>query len=135
MPTKLVEMTREMALRYITIAETAAEPELLDVLIKIITFKEMPTVLRERSILALRPLLTKTHHKITSKIVEILQNPNTECSLRVLFFHILLEQPTPISINAIVHKFFRNENCVFARRYIYERMLALATLETTPIPM
>ena len=47
MPTRLIKMTREMALRYITIAETAAEPELLDILLKIITFKEMPTVLRE----------------------------------------------------------------------------------------
>ena len=135
MPTRLIKMTREMALRYITIAETAAEPELLDILLKIITFKEMPTVLRERSILAFRPLLSKTHHKITSKIVGILRKPNTGCSMRVLLYHILLEQPTPISINAIVHKFFRTEDCMFTRRYIYERMLALATLETTPTPM
>ena len=128
-------MTREMALKYITIAETAAEPELLDILFKIATHKEMPTILRERSILALRPLLSKCHEKITSKIVGILRKPNTESSMRVLLYHILLEEPTLMSIYSIVHKFYRLEDCIFSRRYIYERMLALATLETTPTPM
>ena len=135
MPTRLIKMTREMALRYITIAETAAEPKLLDILLKIATYKEMPTALRERSILALRPLLSKSHEKITSKIVGMLRKPNTECSMRVLFYHILLEEPSLMSIYSIVHKFYRIEDCIFSRRYIYERMLALATLETTPTPM
>ena len=135
MPINLVKMTREMALRYVTIAKTAAEPDLLDVLLKIITDEEVPSTLRERSILALRPLLSKIHNKITSKIVEILQKSNTASSMRVLLYHILLEQPTPVSINAIVNKFFKTEDCMFSRRYIYERMLALATLETTPTAM
>ena len=125
-------MTREMALRYITIAETAAEPNMLDVLVKIVSHKEIPRVIRERCILALRPLLTKTHNKITSKLIQLLQKPNLESSLKVLIYHVLLEQPTPSTINAIVHRLVKTEDSLFSKRYIYERLLALSTQKAVP---
>ena len=125
-------MTREMALRYITIAETAAEPNMLDVLVKIVSHKEIPRVIRERCILALRPLLTKTHNKITSKLIQLLQKPKLESSLKVLIYHVLLEQPTPSTINAIVHRLVKTEDSLFSKRYIYERLLALSTQNAVP---
>ena len=125
-------MTREMALRYITIAETAAEPNMLDVLVKIVSHKEIPRVIRERCILALRPLLTKIHNKITSKLIQLLQKPKLESSLKVLIYHVLLEQPTPSTINAIVHRLVKTEDSLFSKRYIYERLLALSTQKAVP---
>ena len=125
-------MTREMALRYITIAETAAEPNMLDVLVKIVSHKEIPRVICERCILALRPLLTKTHNKITSKLIQLLQKPKLESSLKVLIYHVLLEQPTPSTINAIVHRLVKTEDSLFSKRYIYERLLALSTQNAVP---
>ncbi|XP_066926977.1 vitellogenin-like [Clytia hemisphaerica] len=133
-PIRLAQMPEEIALRWIIMAETAAEPELLTPLIEIINDVKIPTILRERCILALRPLLPRMHTKITATLLrDIVEKKDLPSGMKVLMYTVLLERPTPIVIHTIVQKLMTIETCEFRRQFVYETILSLIHNKEIPI--
>ena len=119
-------MPEETALRWIVLAETAAEPDLFEPLMKIINDVRIPTILRERCILALRPLVPKMHTKIIATLLRhLVEKRNLPSGMKVLMYNVLLEQPTPTIIHIIVQKLMTVETCEFRRQFVYETILSL----------
>ena len=133
---ELLKLQPNVMLKVVLIAELAAERQLLQPLSKIIVDARLPLIIRERCIIALKPLVPKMRGQIVSHIFELLfRNEFQHGEMKTALYSVLLEQPTPSIVQSCIYRLIKFEKCHVARRFVYETLLSLATTRDLNLPV